>query len=333
MADAPELNWIQRYAATEVVELGHEGRLARRDVLRLLGSICGGTAAGAAFLAACGSDSKNTATSTSSRASSGGPSSAPSPSASTPTTAGAVAPPLDGPAGHVLSVTADDPDIRVDDIEFDGPASTMFGYVAQPAAAGTYPGVIVIHEIFGLNDHIRDVARRLAKVGFIALAPDLASRAGGTDNADDVVGTLVGGPIEDRIADLDAAAAQIASIDGYSGNLGVVGFCFGGGMTLSYAAANSTVAAAVPYYGPTPDPASAMSATNAAILAHYGDLDDRVNAGIGDLEAAMAGKTFEIRMWDNAGHAFNNDTGANYNETAAVEAWQLTVAWFDQHLH
>jgi carboxymethylenebutenolidase len=329
------LNWIQHYAATEIVELGNEGRLGRREVLRLLGSICGGAAAGAAFLAACGGDDGDPAAATKSTSASdtsgetSNTTAAPATGTSTPA---AIEPPLDGPAGHVLSVAVDDPDIRADDVEFDGPASAMFGYLAQPEAAGEYPGVIVIHEIFGLNDHIRDVARRLAKVGFVALAPDLASRAGGTDNADDVVGTLVGGPIEERIADLDASAAYLATVEGWSGTLGVVGFCFGGGMTLSYAGANPDVAAAVPYYGPTPDPASAMSATNAAILAHYGDLDDRVNAGIGALESAMAGKTFEIKMWDGAGHAFNNDTGANYDETAAVEAWRLTVAWFDEHL-
>lgn len=335
----PRLNWIQRYAATEIVELGNEGRLPRRDVLRLLGSICGGTAAGAAFLAACGGGDGTAAPSTNTtttRDTSGGSSNITTPTTGTnttgTTTTGAIEPPLDGPAGHLLSVADDDPEVRAGDVEFDGPASAMFGYLAQPAAAGEYPGVIVIHEIFGLNDHIRDVARRLAKVGFVALAPDLASRAGGTDNADDVVGTLVGGPIAERIADLDAAAAYLATVEGWSGTLGVVGFCFGGGMTLSYAAANPDVAAAVPYYGPTPDPASAMSATNAAILAHYGDLDDRVNSGISALEAAMTDHTFEIKMWDGAGHAFNNDTGANYNETAAVDAWRLTVAWFDEHL-
>ena len=114
--------------------------------------------------------------------------------------------------------------------------------------------------------------------------------------------------------------------------LGVVGFCFGGGMTLSYAAAQPKVLAAVPYYGPTPQPPSVMSATGAAILAQYGANDTRVNAGIPDLEAALAGKTFEKKISDGAGHAFNNDTGGAYNEAAAVQAWQATLAWFARYL-
>ena len=112
----------------------------------------------------------------------------------------------------------------------------------------------------------------------------------------------------------------------------MVGFCFGGGMTLSYAAAQPKVRAAVPYYGPTPQPASAMSATRAAILAQYGATDTRVNAGIPDLEAALTGKTFEKRIYDGAGHAFNNDTGGGYNEAAATQAWQATIDWFARYL-
>jgi carboxymethylenebutenolidase len=103
-------------------------------------------------------------------------------------------------------------------------------------------------------------------------------------------------------------------------------------MTLSFAAANDTVRAAVSYYGPTPQPASVMSATKAAILAQYGADDARVNQGIPDLEAALAGKTFEKRVYDGAGHAFNNDTGPAYNEAVAVEAWTATTDWLRKYL-
>jgi carboxymethylenebutenolidase len=229
-------------------------------------------------------------------------------------------------------VAEDDPDISAEPVTIPGPAGDVFGYAATPTAPGTRAGVIVIHEIFGLSDHIRDVTRRVAKAGYLALAVDLASRAGGTDNAANVAGALTQGPVEDRVTDLDAGYDYLRRNPDFDGNLGVVGFCFGGGMTLSYAAAQPDVAAAVPYYGPTPQPPSVMEATNAAILAHYGETDARVNAGIADLEAAMEGKTFQRRVHPGVGHAFNNDTGGAYDEPAAIEAWGQTLGWFGRHL-
>ena len=147
-----------------------------------------------------------------------------------------------------------------------------------------------------------------------------------------MAGVLTQGPIEERTADLDAGLAFLEEQPTYNGKLGVVGFCFGGGMTLSYAAAQPKVLAAVPYYGPTPQPPSVMAATNAAILAQYGANDARVNGGIPDLEQAMAGKTLETIIYPGAGHAFNNDTGGNYNAQAALEAWGATLGWFSDHL-
>jgi len=324
----PELNWMQRYAASEVVELGAEGRLTRREVLVRLLAICGSAGAAGAFLAACGDDEP----SDSSSGSTGSTRSSTSSTTDAPSTSAAGPPPTGGGTGHVLSVAEDDPDIRGEDVTFPGPASSMLGYLARPADDGPRPGVLVIHEIFGLTDHIRDVARRLAKVGYLALAVDLASRAGGSDQSDNVPGALTQGPVEDRVADLDAGTALLEDESDYNGMLGVAGFCFGGGMTLSYAAAQPKVLAAVPYYGPTPQPPSVMSATEAAILAHYGADDARVNAGIADLEAALEGKRFEKQVHEGAGHAFNNDTGGAYNEAVAVDAWNATIDWFRRYL-
>ena len=243
-----------------------------------------------------------------------------------------VVPPTSGTVGAVLSVPADDPAIRAERTQFPGPAGPVLGYLARPAAPGSRAGVIVIHEIFGLTDHIRDVTRRLAKAGYLALAVDLASRAGGTDAATNVAGALTQGPVEDRVADLDAAVGFLERQPGYDGKLGVIGFCFGGGMTLSFAAASPKVRGGCPYYGPTPQPPSVMAGTDAAILAQYGGDDARVNAGIADLEAALAGKTFEKQVYEGAGHGFNNDTGGAYDETAAVAAWTATLEWFAEHL-
>jgi carboxymethylenebutenolidase len=320
-----ELNWMQEYAATEVVELRQTGVLSRREMIVRLVAICGSVGAATTFLAACDDSGESTSpASTSPRATS---------TTSARTTTSRATPVTDGPPGHVLSVAETDPDVNARNVTFPGPEATMLGYLAQPATTGAYPGVLVNHEIFGLTDHIRDVARRLAKVGFVALAVDLVSRAGGSDEPDvDIVGTLVGGSVDDRVADLNAGVAFLESQSDYNGKLGVIGFCFGGGMTLSFAAANDQVLAAVPYYGPTPQPASVMRGTNAAILAQYGADDARVNAGIPDLETAMAGKTLETQVYEGAGHAFNNDTGGAYNEEVAVEAWGATIDWLRTHL-
>jgi carboxymethylenebutenolidase len=119
---------------------------------------------------------------------------------------------------------------------------------------------------------------------------------------------------------------------GYDGHLGVTGFCFGGGMTLSFAAATPEVRAAVSYYGPTPQPASVMTGTEAAVLAHYGADDARVDAGIPALEAALAGSTFRKHVWPGVGHQFNNDTSPAYDEPTAVAAWTETLGWFGRKL-
>jgi carboxymethylenebutenolidase len=211
------------------------------------------------------------------------------------------------------------------------------GYLARPKADGTYPGVIVIHENRGLTDHIRDVARRLAKAGYVALAPDLASRGGGTATigADKITGFFGNAKPEELVKDLNAGVDFLGQQTGVQPDkFGVVGFCFGGAYTLRLAAANPKMAAAVCYYGVTPDPASQMSATNAAILGQYGGNDARVNGTIPALEQAMqaAGKKYEKQIYDGANHAFNNDTGQNYNQEAAVAAWQRTLDWFGKYL-
>jgi carboxymethylenebutenolidase len=335
-----ELNWMQRYAASEMVELGAEGQLTRREMMVRLAAICGSASAAAAFLASCSTEGSSTSTERSPATASpsggtpvGGPAGTASsgPTGTTARPAGGP-PPTSGGAGHLLSVPADDPEIQGDDVTFAGPASELFGYLARPAVSGSRPGIIVNHEIFGLTDHLRDVTRRLAKVGYLALVVDLASRAGGTAKAPNPMGALTQGSPEDRIADLNAGVAHLERQADFNGKLGVVGFCFGGGMTLSLAAANSKVLAAVAYYGPTPQPASQMSSTKAAILGQYGADDTRVNAGIDALEAAMQGKTFEKHIYEGAGHAFNNDTGGAYNETVAVTAWTATIEWFDRYL-
>jgi carboxymethylenebutenolidase len=232
-------------------------------------------------------------------------------------------------------VPADDPAVKGSDVSYQGD-TPIAAYLAQPAGAGTYPGVIVIHENRGLTDHIRDVARRLAKAGYVALAPDLASRAGGTAKVgSQIQGFFANAKPEDLVKDLNAGVDFLARQQGVQADkYGTVGFCFGGAYVLRLAAANPKIAAAVCYYGVTPEPASQMSATNAAILGQYGANDQRVDATIPALEQVMqqSGKTFEKHIYEGAGHAFNNDTGQNYNQEAAVAAWQATLDWFGKYL-
>jgi carboxymethylenebutenolidase len=243
--------------------------------------------------------------------------------------------PTPGPAKGPLTVAENDPAVTTSDVTFKSDTDVK-GYLAKPSAPGTYPGIIVIHENRGLQPHIKDVARRLAKQGYIALAPDLVSRSGGTDanQFDRISGILSQANPADLVKDLRAAVAYLETQGIAAGKLGVTGFCLGGSYTLRLAAAEPKIVAAVPYYGPTPEPASQMANTNAAIYAQYGENDARVNNTIPALEQAMKGanKTFQSKIYPGANHAFNNDTGVNFNEAAAVQAWTETLNWFQKYL-
>jgi carboxymethylenebutenolidase len=338
-----QLNQMQRYLGEEMIEEYQAGLMSRRQMLRRLLGICGSGVAVAALLAACGESSPSTSAPTAGAV----PSTAVPPTAASPTaasaastqsapTAAATTAPQPAAGTSPLSVPADDPELTATAVTVQGDTS-IAGYLARPKADGTYPGVIVIHENRGLTDHIRDVARRLAKAGYIALAPDLASRAGGTDKVGSaqITGYFANAKPEELVSDLNAGVNFLGQQPGIKADkYGVVGFCFGGAYVLRLAAANPKIAAAVCYYGVTPEPASQMSATNAAILGQYGGNDARVDATIPALEQVMqqSGKTFEKRIYEGANHAFNNDTGQNYNEKAAVAAWKETLAWFDKYL-
>lgn len=336
-----QLNQMQLYLGEEMIDDYHTGELTRRQMLRRVLRICGSAAAAAVLLAACGEGQPAAPAPTTGAtpptplpASTALPATAQPAATVQPSAPAATAQPQPGAAP--LSVPATDPAVTGSDVTFQGDAA-ISGYLAQPVAEGSYPGVIVIHENRGLTDHIRDVARRLAKAGYVALAPDLASRAGGTASvgADQITGFFANATPEELVSDLNAAVVYLGQQKSVrAGSYGVVGFCFGGAYTLRLAAANPAITAAVCYYGVTPQPASQLSTTNAAILGQYGGNDARVNSTIPALEAALqsGGKIFKKQIYEGANHAFNNDTGQNYNETAAVAAWAETLSWFEQYL-
>ncbi|MDE2383410.1 MAG: dienelactone hydrolase family protein [Alphaproteobacteria bacterium] len=229
------------------------------------------------------------------------------------------------------TVAADDPRLTAADVEI---APGIKGYLASPkTAAGKLGAVMVIHENRGLNPHIRDITRRLALEGFLAFGTDYLSALGGTpadeDKARDMIGTLK--PEDITTTSLAVRAALAAK---GNGKVGAVGFCWGGGFVNALAVADAGLSAGVAYYGLQP-PAADVAKIKAPLLLHYAGLDDRVNAGIKDFEAALkaAGKTYEIHVYDGVNHAFNNDTNsARYDKSAADLAWGRTVAWLKKYL-
>lgn len=328
---------MQRYVGEELLEEHQAGRFDRRELLKRLALVCGSATVAGAFLAACGDDGGGpAATPTSAPGSTAPATTAPAttvPATTPPPTTVTTSTAPTVPTGAVLAVAANDPAVRAGDVTFPGPAGTVPGYLARPAGTGTRAAVLVVHENRGLTDHIRDVTRRLAKAGYLALAVDLASRAGGTAKAGDgVTAALTNGSPADRVADLDAGHAYLKTQTDFNGRLGITGFCFGGGVTMLYAGSQPAVLAAVPYYGTPPSPISILQQAKAAFLVHYGATDSRVNATRGDVEAALSGKTLEVVVHDGAGHAFNNDTSVAYNQAAAVAAWTRTLAWFATYL-
>jgi carboxymethylenebutenolidase len=208
-------------------------------------------------------------------------------------------------------------------------------YVAEPRTRSLKATVLVIHENRGLNDHIRDVTRRVALAGYRAVAPDMLSLNGGTpsneDKAREMIGKLdLGKSVGDAVGMVDELAKSSRG-----GKVGAVGFCWGGGFVNRLAvAAGDKLAAAVPYYGPAPDPSEAPK-VQAAMEIHDAGLDDRVNAtSFPWVEALRAhGKTVKFFLYDGANHAFNNDTSAErYDKAAADLAWNRTLAFFKKHL-
>lgn len=213
---------------------------------------------------------------------------------------------------------------------------TLTGYFARPAGPGASPGVVIIHENRGLLEHIKDVARRYAKQGFAALAPDLLSREGGTDRVDpmQVPGLLANADPQRHADDAISAGIFLRQQPGVIPSVyGMTGFCFGGGVAWRTATQDPAIAAAVPYYGPNP-PLDDVLGMRAAVFGIYGALDQRINAGIPDLEAALqaSGAPYQIRIYPDSGHAFFNDTGASYNPIAAEDAFARTMAWFRAYL-
>ena len=235
-------------------------------------------------------------------------------------------------------VAKDDARLKAEYVEFASPQGygKMKGYLVRPAkAAGKLPGVLVIHENRGLNPHIEDIARRIALDNFVAFAPDALTPLGGypaagEDEARNLFQKLDQAKTRE---DMIAAAGFLKSHAESTGKIGVVGFCYGGGVSNFLATRVPDLAAAVPFYGGPPI-LEDVPKIKARMLIHYAGTDERINAAWPAYEAALktAGVRYEMHMYEGTQHGFNNDTTPRYDKAAAAEAWKRTMALFNSTL-
>lgn len=299
------LNWDTGQSAGELAGNYPSRLVSRRDFLRVAAIVAGGS-----FLAlACGPQA-------------------------------AIAPPTQAPEATPesgVTVSPNDPRIAAGPVEFESDGVSLQGYLSRPKGPGPHPGVVVIHENRGLLPHFPDVTRRLAAQGYAALAVDLLSRKGGTGSfadTDQMAVALREIPRDTLVEDANAGVAYLQSLSYVQRDrIGAMGFCFGGGIVWMMAVRNPQLRAAVSFYGSAPPPEEVPN-LNAPVLGIYAGNDDRINAGVPDLESALKreGKEYKFKTYAGAGHAFFNDTGGRYNPQAAGEAWQETLGWFDQYL-
>lgn len=251
-------------------------------------------------------------------------------------TAAAVLAALQPDYALAAQVAPDDPAIVTERVRYPSPEGNgeVEALLVRPAGVeGPLPAVVVVHENRGLNPYIEDVARRLGKAGYLALAPDGLTTLGGYPG-DDEKGREMQATLDPAklMADFFASYEYLRDRDD-TGKVGCVGFCYGGGVCNALAVAYPDLAASVPFYGRQPEAADGAS-IEAPLLIHYAGLDERINAGWPAYEAALKanGKTYEAYVYDGVNHGFHNDTTPRYDEAAATLAWDRTLAWFDRYL-
>ena len=232
-------------------------------------------------------------------------------------------------------IPRDDPRLVTERVTYPGVTGDVRAYFARPKGDAKFPGVIVIHENRGLNAHIEDVARRVAIEGYLALAPDALSLAGGTppdeQKAVEIIYKL---DMKAMIANYVAAVKYLKTHPLSTGKVGVVGFCWGGEMANQVAVNSPDVSAVVPYYGKQPA-SEDVPRIKASLLLQYAGKDEGINKGIPAYEEALkkASIDYKLYMYEGAAHAFNNDTNAaRYNKEAAELAWKRTIAFLKEKL-
>lgn len=234
-------------------------------------------------------------------------------------------------------VSFTDPEIVAEYVMYPSPNGhgEVRGYLVRPAQAeGKRPGVVVVHENRGLNPYIEDVARRVAKAGFVALAPDGLTSVGGYPGNDDKGRELQRQVDSTKLMnDFFAAIEWLLAHDLTTDKIGITGFCYGGGVSNAAAVAYPELAAAVPFYG-RQAPVEDVPKIKAPLLLQFAETDPNVNATWPAYEAALKqhGKAYEAHIYPGTNHGFHNDSTPRYDEAAAKLAWDRTLAWFKQHL-
>jgi carboxymethylenebutenolidase len=234
-------------------------------------------------------------------------------------------------------VPEDDKRLKAEYLDYPSPqgTGTMRGYFVRPASGpDQLPGVLVVHENRGLNPHIEDIARRLALENYITFAPDALTPLGGYPGDEDKARELFGKLDQTKTReDFVEAVAFLRSRPDCTGKVGVVGFCYGGGIASMLATRVPDLDAAVPFYGSAPD-AEEVAKIKAPLLIHHAEKDDRINAAWPDFEAALKANSVQYTRYQYPGtqHGFNNDTTPRYDEEAAKLAWQRTTEFFEKNL-
>ena len=240
---------------------------------------------------------------------------------------------------HAAHVDPNDPGLVSSEIKYPSTDQTAISaYLTRPKGNEARPAVLVIHEWDGIKDHIRDVARRLAKAGYAALAPDLLSRYGGTSSFSTQEAAIAAGrKLDDEIITKDLTGG-INYLKGQSfvraNRIGVIGFCWGGGKALLFTTRSKDLSASVIYYGSNPSNLEDVKNISAPVLGQYGGADERITSAVPKLDDAMKkyGKSFEYKVYPGAPHAFNSDGSPSYRGDAAKEAWGRTLEFFKTHL-
>ncbi len=241
---------------------------------------------------------------------------------------------------HAAMTDPNDPDLVSEEVKYTGKAGTLFGYVSRPKGPGPHPAIIIHHASRGLDNHIKDVARRFAKEGYVALAPDHFSRHGGTKKVAGKGGRIKGyrklTTMDNIVEDTESGFTYLRSLSSVRDDrIGVTGFCWGGGMAFSSAARIRGLKAAVIFYGRTPKPIDLVQNIEAPVMAHYGGEDKRINKGLDATVAAMKkyNKPFDYKIYPGAKHSFMSDNRkSRYHPEAAKEAWSRTLVFFGKHL-
>ena len=329
------MNLFQRYLADEFAEDYSEGRISRREALKLIASVTGSVVVANSILAGCAApeSTETAAAATPGTAPTDNPTASPESSPTAESMATEPPAPAAAPYGTVMP---DDPAVTAGAIQFPAADTNISGYLARPSGDVVSPVILICHENRGLTPHIEDVTRRFAKAGYVGLAVDLLSRQGGSAavGSSNVPGALGNIDPSQFVEDFRSGWQYLQTQPfADAARVGMTGFCFGGGVTWQMAVHMAELLAAVPFYGPHPAESDVPS-IKAAVLAIYGEQDNRINSGIPAIEAAMAAnnKIYEKMIYPNADHAFHNDTGTRFNLEAARDAWERTVSWFEQYV-